>query len=131
MFCGQSQLKEMGYDATTTDMRAETGCDIVSPYDSLPVSLAGKFDLVLADPPYNKGFGSEWTSHDKDLPKPKRILREAARMVKPGGLIIIMHIINVPGYKIYNVERVAIHTLLTGPNNTNRTLNVLRKKNGH
>ena len=128
MFCGQSQLKAMGYNVFTTDIRKETGADLVSPYDSMPDRLAGKFDIVLADPPYNVGFASEWTNHSKDLPKPKRILREGVKAVRPGGLVIILHIINIPAYKEFNVERVAVHRLLCGPNNSNRTLNVLRKK---
>ena len=128
MFCGQSQLKDMGYNVFTTDIRAETGADLVTPYDALPNHLAGKFDLALVDPPYNKGFSSEWTSHDKDLPKPKRILREAVKVVRPGGLILILHVIVIPAYKVYNVERLALHPILTGPNNAIRVLNVLRKK---
>lgn len=76
MFCGESQLKEKGFAVFTTDIREETGCDIIAPYDQLPKWVTGRFNVVLADPPYNKGFSNEWTIHQKDLPKPKRILRE-------------------------------------------------------
>jgi len=128
MFCGQSQLRNMGYEVFTTDIREETGADLVCPYNEMPDNLAGTFDIVLADPPYNVGFANQWITHKKDLPIPKHILREGAKMVKPGGLIIILHIINIPAYKIYNVKRIAVHRLLCGPNNSNRTLNILREK---
>ena len=112
--------------ADTTDIRADTGASIVAPYNNLPIEN-NTYDLVVADPPYNKGFASEWTTHDDNLPKPKHILLEAARVTKPGGLIAILHIIIIPAYKIAGVERVALHGILTGPNNAIRVLNVFRK----
>jgi SAM-dependent methyltransferase len=111
----------------TTDIRKETGADIVAPYDDLPIP-DNSYDLVIADPPYNMGFASRWTEHDKDLPKPKHILLEAARVAKPGGLIAILHVIVVPAYKVANVERIGLHGILAGPNNAIRVLNVFRKK---
>lgn len=111
----------------TTDFRPETGAMYVAPYDSLPF-LSSVYDLVIADPPYAKGFANQWTKHPDDLPKPKRILIEAARVTKEGGLIAIMHIIIIPAYKEANVQRIALHGILTGPNNAIRVLNVFRKK---
>ena len=118
MFSGASTL------GTTTDYREETGADIIAPYDNIPVGIHS-FDCVLADPPYADHWQNQW--HDK-LPKPKRILREAARIVKPGGLIGILHIIIIPAYKELGVERVALHPVLTGPNNAIRVFNVFRVK---
>lgn len=109
----------------TTDFRAETGADIVAPFDNIP-RPAGSFDNVLADPPYADHYQNEWHG---DLPKPKHILREAVRLVKPGGLIGILHIIIIPAYQIYNVERVGLHPILAGPNNAIRVFNVLRRRN--
>ncbi|KKN52671.1 hypothetical protein LCGC14_0610040 [marine sediment metagenome] len=111
----------------TTDFRPETGANIVAPYDNLPIE-DNTYDVVLADPPYNKGFSNEWTTHNKDLPKPKWILMEAARVVKEGGIIAILHIIVIPAYKVAGVERIALHPVLAGPNNAIRVLNVFRKK---
>jgi hypothetical protein len=50
------------------------------------------------------------------------------QVVVGGGLIGILHIIIIPAYKEFDVERIAIHPVLTGPNNAIRCLNVFRKK---
>ena len=118
MFSGSSWM------GTTTDYRAETGADIVAPYDQIPCP-DGSFSGVLADPPYADHWQGQWHG---DLPKPGRILREAARLTRVGGLIAILHIIIIPAYKDANVERIALHPILTGPNNAIRVLNVFRKR---
>jgi len=117
MFSGSSSIGD------TTDIREETRADIIAPYDNLPID-DNTYDMVIADPPYNCGFAKEW---EAGLPKPKRILKEASRVVKGGGLILILHIIVIPAYKDCNVERVALHPILCGPNNAIRVLNVFRK----
>lgn len=120
MFSGSSDL------GVTTDIRPETGADYACPYDAIPIP-DNSFDIVLADPPYTCGFSNEWITHPKDLPKPKRILGEAARLVKKDGLIFIMHVIIIPAYQEFNVKRIALHPILTGPNNAIRVLNVFKK----
>jgi len=110
----------------TTDIRAETGAKFVAPYDKLPIP-DNTYDMTIADPPYNVGFSSEWTKHDKDLPKPKRILIEAARVTKPGGIIAILHIILIPAYQEAGVKRIGLHAILAGSNNAIRLLNVFQK----
>ena len=117
----------------TTDIRPETGAKIVAPYDELPIPDE-TYDMVIADPPYNKGFSNEWTTHAKHLPKPKRILIEAARVTKPGGIIAILHIISIPQYpKTFQelgrtgVTCIGRHGILCGSNNAIRLLNVFRK----
>lgn len=117
MFSGSSAI------GVTTDFREETGADIVAPYDTLPLAAA-MFDAVLADPPYADHWQKQWHG---ELPKPKTILKEAARVVKSGGLIGILHIIIIPAYKEMGVERIALHPILTGPNNAIRVFNVFKK----
>lgn len=117
MFSGASDI------GITTDYREETGANIVAPYDAIPVA-DGTFSGVLADPPYADHWQGQWHG---GLPKPKKILSEAARLVKPGGLIAILHIIIIPAYKEIGVERIALHPVLTGPNNAIRVLNVFRR----
>lgn len=117
MFSGAVDL------GVTTDFREETHADIVAPFDKIP-RPDNSFDAVLADPPYADHWQGQWHG---DLPKPKHILKEATRLVKVGGLIGILHIIIIPAYKELNVERVALHPVLTGPNNAIRVFNVFRK----
>ena len=117
MFSGGSDL------GVTTDLRPETGADIIAPFDAIP-RPDGSFTGVLADPPYADHWQNQWHG---DLPKPKHILRESARLVAPGGLIAILHIIVIPAYKAFGVRRVALHPILCGPNNAMRVLNVFRR----
>lgn len=125
MFSGSGELKEK-YGAVTTDVRHETNPDILCPYDEI-YSAGLEFDIVMADPPYNAGYASEWTNHAAHLPKPKRIQREAAKLLTIGGLCMIMHVIQVPAYKENGMKSVAYHPLLVGPNNAARFLCVSRK----
>lgn len=120
MFSGSSDLGD------TTDIRKESKTNIVAKYDQLPIK-DNVYDIVLADPPYTIGFSQEWISSMKDVPRPKRILKEASRIVKKSGLIMILHIIVIPAYKEFKVERVALHPILCGPNNSIRVLNVFKK----
>ena len=122
-FAGTCSIK----GAITTDFREETGCDYPAPYDNLPFP-GNHFDYFVADPPYTKGFAREWTDLEAEIPRPKYVLREAARVVRPGGLIFILHVIIIPAYKIFGVKRVALHPILAGPNNAIRVLNVLEKQ---
>ncbi len=108
----------------TTDVRPATGAAIVAPYDAIPLA-DGSASSVLADPPYANHWADEWHA---ELPRPKTILREAARIVRPAGLIGVLHIIVVPAYREFDVERVALHPVLCGPNNAIRVFNVFRKR---
>jgi len=114
----------------TTDIREETGADYICPYDELPFK-ENSFDIVIADPPYNKLFAKEWKA---DLPKPKRIIREALKVLKPNGILLLLHIIVTPTYQNSlkdkdgnNFRRIGLHPVLCGLNNAIRVLNVYQK----
>lgn len=116
MFSGSSEI------GVTTDIRPETGADIVAPFDAIPCP-DNSFSGTLADPPYADHWQGQWHG---SLPKPKHILKEAVRLTQTGGLVAILHIIIIPAYRELGVERVALHPVLTGPNNAIRVLNVFR-----
>lgn len=116
MFSGASDF------GITTDLLSETA-DVKGDYRNLPFA-DNSMNAVLADPPYADHWANQW---HQDLPKPKHILAEAARIVKPGGIIGILHIIIIPAYKELGVKRIALHPILTGPNNAIRVLNIFRK----
>ena len=108
----------------TVDSNPEANPLILAEFDAIPKEV-GTFASVLADPPYADHWQGQWHGA---LPKPKHILRVASEFCEPGGLIGILHIIIIPAYKVYGVERIALHPVLTGPNNAIRVFNVFRKK---
>lgn len=121
LFAGASDL------GTTVDARPETGAAIIAPFDAVP-DAEGAYDMVLADPPYTVGFAQRWESTLEGVPRPKAILRAAARYLRPGGLALILHVIVIPAYKELGVRRIALHPILCGPNNAIRVLNVFAKE---
>ncbi len=120
LFAGSSTLGD------TVDARPEAGAVFVASFDAVPVE-DGSYDMVLADPPYTVGFAQRWESTLEGVPRPKAILRAAARYLGVGGLALILHVIVIPAYKELGVRRVALHPVLCGPNNAIRVLNVLEK----
>lgn len=111
----------------TTDISPDSNAKIIAPYDSLPIPN-NVYDWVIADPPYTIGFAHEWTRLPDGLPKPKKILQEAARVTKAGGRIAILHIIVIRSHtRVTNVRRIALHGILCGENNVIRVLNVFEK----
>jgi len=107
----------------STDIRVETGADVVADYTDLPFNN-DSFDAVLADPPYADHYQKQWGGN---LPKPKWILKEGVRVLRPGGLIGILHIIVIPAYKELGVKRIGLHPILAGVNNAMRVFNVFKK----
>jgi len=107
----------------SVDRNVNANPTVVADFNHLPF-YPNTFDAVLADPPYADHWQKQWGG---DLPQPKQILRAASRVVRRGGLIGILHIIVIPCYKEFNIERVAIHPILCGPNNVLRAFNVYRK----
>jgi SAM-dependent methyltransferase len=113
----------------TTDIRKETGADIISSYDKLPIE-DNSFDMIIADPPYNQLFAKEWKA---DLPKPKRIIQEALRILRPEGILILLHIVVTPTYQNslnhqgHCFKRIGLHPVLCGLHNAIRVTNVLQK----
>lgn len=49
----------------------------------------GMFSGVLIDPPYTEEYA--WDLYDVEYPRPSALLREAARVVKPGGVVGFVH----------------------------------------
>lgn len=72
------------------DIRPETHPDIVG--DCRNTGLPDEsFDFILADPPYSESYAENLYGTGKDYPKPGEILREACRLLKPGGKVGLLH----------------------------------------
>ena len=119
MFCGGVRPSK---DNDTNDIREETKPTYSCSFQDIPESK--KYDMVIADPPYNALYAKEW---EADLPKPKHIIEKAARLLKPGGILLLFHIVVTPTYrKKTNFERVGLHPVLCGLGNAIRVVNVLK-----
>ena len=108
----------------TNDIRPKTEATFVCNFTEIPGE--NKYDMIIADPPYNELFASEWK---QDLPKPKHIIRESYRLLKPGGILLLFHIIITPTYrKEFGFERIGLHPVLCGLHNAIRVVNVFKKE---
>ena len=122
IFCGGIRPSK---NNDTNDIRPETNATYVCSFDKIPETANGKYDMIIADPPYNQLYAAEWKS---DLPKPKYIIREAYRLLKSNGILLLFHIIVVPTYrKNFGFKRIGLHPVLCGLGNAIRVVNVLQK----
>lgn len=123
MFAGGIKPSE---NNDTNDIRPETNATFVCDFREIPQEMNEKYDMIVADPPYNQLYADEWKT---DLPKPKHIIRESHRLLKPNGLLLLFHIIITPTYrKEFGFERIGLHPVLCGLHNAIRVINILKKK---
>lgn len=72
------------------DVRAEAYPDILADGRALPLA-DGSAAAVLIDPPYSAHYAREL--YGVEYPRPSHLLREAARVVRRGGRIALVHYI--------------------------------------
>lgn len=95
----------------SVDIRPETRPDIVADCRATPLADES-FEYILADPPYSPEYARNLYGTETDYPKPSQILREAARLLRPGGKVGLLHF-QVPMHrKPLRLERV--YGLTTG-----------------
>jgi SAM-dependent methyltransferase len=51
------------------------------------------FDFIMSDPPYGETYAEQLYGTGKAYPKPGQIMKEAARLLRPGGYFGILHFI--------------------------------------
>lgn len=73
----------------TVDIRLTALPSVVAKGQALPFR-DGTFRAVLLDPPYTEEYARNL--YRSEFPRPSHLLREAARVVKPGGKIGLLHI---------------------------------------
>ncbi|AGM11326.1 AdoMet-MTase [Haloarcula hispanica tailed virus 1] len=101
----------------------------------LPDQWTDEFDVVLSDPPYSPGMAEEL--YDKEFPNPKSHFLESVRVLKPGGVLLILDWLVYQNYtttkgmdipeEVGQVERDTIIPITSGPNMRIRCVNVFRK----
>jgi hypothetical protein len=73
----------------TTDIRIEARPRVVADGRFLPYKT-GAFRAVMLDPPYSEQYARNL--YGTENPRPSWLLREAARVVVPGGRVGILHV---------------------------------------
>ena len=76
-------------EGVRVDLRRKQAPDVVADGRALPCSSS--FAAVMLDPPYTEQYAADL--YGVDYPRPSHLLREAARVVRPGGRIAFVHYI--------------------------------------
>jgi hypothetical protein len=76
----------------TVDIRPETKPSIVSDCRSVPLPDSS-IQWIMADPPYAKDYAENLYGTGACYPKPGEILKEATRLLIPGGRVGLLHFI--------------------------------------
>lgn len=72
------------------DIRPEMQPDIVADCRNVPLPDES-FDWIMADPPYSENYAQSLYGTGADYPKPGQIIKEASRLLRPGGRVGILH----------------------------------------
>lgn len=77
------------HERWTVDIRPAARPAVIAKGQALPF-LDASFPAVLIDPPYTEEYARNL--YRSEFPRPSHLLKEAARVVKPGGRIGLLHI---------------------------------------
>ena len=76
----------------TVDIRKECNPKILSDCRNVPLPDSS-VKWIMADPPYSESYAENLYGTGKQYPKPGEILKEASRLLIPGGRVGILHFI--------------------------------------
>lgn len=89
----------------TVDIRPEMKPQIVADCRAVPLPDES-FDWIMADPPYAESYAEQLYGTGRDYPKPGQIVKEMARLLRPGGRCGLLHFMvpmNTAGMKMVGV----------------------------
>lgn len=86
--CTGGMSREDALGGTRVDIRREAAPDVLADGRRLPFP-DGAWDGVMLDPPYSVEYAE--TLYRCEYPRPSHLLSEAARVVRPGGVVAMLH----------------------------------------
>lgn len=111
----------------TVDRRASVRSAVQADARALPF-LDGSFRFAIADPPYSRTWAKAlYGVTARQYPTPGGIVREAMRVLQPGGRLGLLHYM-VPPYPAGAVRLVGVWGVTVGPGSTIRAWTVLEKR---
>jgi SAM-dependent methyltransferase len=109
----------------TVDVRIECKPMVVA--DAIRTPFAdGTFDWIMADPPYAQSYATHLYGTGDKYPRPSHILREASRLLRPGGRLGVLHFI-VPKAR-HGLSQEGVWGVYIGPDFAIRAWTVYAKK---
>lgn len=106
------------------DVRPERSPDIVADCRNVPLPDAS-FDVILADPPYSEDYAANLYGTAEHYPKPGEIMVEACRLLRPDGMVGLLHF-QVPMIR-KPLSIVAVYGITTGSGYAIRAWTLCRK----
>lgn len=124
-FAGKSKL------GVGIDLNRNVKPSIIADAQHLPIK-DDSFHMVLLDPPYDvaafKHYSAEWPRRYHKLKfRFYKAWREAAKVVKPEGHLIVLHFLMPVNPDKQHFKRVATIGISPGPNKNIRCLSIFRK----
>lgn len=109
----------------TFDIRPQTLAACLGDVRRLPIR-SSSCRWVMADPPYDREYARDLWDLGDVYPLPIVLLREAARILEPGGLVAFLshQVPKTPP----ELDRVATYGVTTGPGYRIRALSILRRR---
>jgi tRNA G10 N-methylase Trm11 len=111
----------------TVDIREETEPTVVADVRALPFASAS-FDWIMADPPYANSYAEMLYGTGAKYMRPTHILNAAARVLRPGGRIGLLHyLVPMPDVRRHGLQLERVYGVYTGPSQAIRAWSVWQK----
>ena len=110
----------------TLDIRLDLRPKVVADVRALPFRDES-FDWIMADPPYAESYAEQLYGTGSVYPRPGPILREAARVLRPGGRFGLLHYIAPMPHAVDRVRLVGCWGVWLGTNMAIRAWSVYEK----
>lgn len=107
------------------DIRQEKKPTVVADIRKCPF-VSESFDFIMADPPYSESYAHNLYGTEDVYPKPGEILREACRLLRPGGYVGLLHFI-VPMVR-RPLRLIQVYGITTGSGYAIRAWSLLQKE---